>query len=146
VFSWTIVWTLVATTLQIALGLFLAVLVNDHRVKFKKTIRTILILPWAVPAFVSILIFAAMFNNEYGTINRDIIIRLFGVDGIPWLISALFLRFLLIMIHTLLGYPFLFAGCSRVLQRSSMDRYEGAGVGGASKLHPFRKKRLPHIL
>src|SRR5690606_23283568 len=52
VFTWTIVWTVVATTLQIVLGFFLALLVNDKRVKFKRTIRTVLILPWAVPAFV----------------------------------------------------------------------------------------------
>src|SRR5699024_5982137 len=58
VFTWTIVWTVVATTLQIALGLFLSLIVNDPRIKFKKLIRTILILPWAVPAFVTILIFS----------------------------------------------------------------------------------------
>src|SRR5699024_2762617 len=146
VFSWTIVWTLVATTLQIALGLFLAVLVNDHRVKFKKTIRTILILPWAVPAFVSILIFVAMFNNEFGTINRDIIIPLFGGDGIPCLTNPLFTKFLLIMIQTWLGYPFLFALFSGVLQSISKEWYEAAEVDGASKLQKFRKITLPHIL
>ena len=146
VFSWTIVWTLVATTLQIALGLFLAILVNDSRVKFKKTIRTILILPWAVPAFVSILIFAAMFNNEFGTINRDIIIPLFGGDGIPWLTDPVFTKFLLIMIQTWLGYPFLFALFSGVLQSISKEWYEAAEVDGASKLQKFRKITLPHVL
>src|SRR5690625_1894729 len=63
---WTIAWTFIATSFQIVLGLFLAVLVNDKRIKFKRTIRTVLILPWAVPAFVSILIFAALFNPTFG--------------------------------------------------------------------------------
>lgn len=83
VFTWTIVWTIVATSFQIVVGLILAVLVNDKRIKFKKTIRTILILPWAVPGFVSILIFAAMFNDEFGAINQDIIIPLIGGEGLP---------------------------------------------------------------
>ncbi|MDI1800875.1 sugar ABC transporter permease, partial [Staphylococcus aureus] len=53
VITWTLVWTLVATTLQIALGLFLAIIVNHPVVKGKKFIRTVLILPWAVPSFVT---------------------------------------------------------------------------------------------
>src|SRR5690625_1152280 len=107
VFSWTIVWTLVATTLQIALGLFLAVLVNDKPVKFKKLIRTMLILPWAVPGFVSILIFSAMFNDEFGAINRDIIIPLFGGSGIPWLTDPFYTKIALIFIKTLLAFLFM---------------------------------------
>src|SRR5690625_2000715 len=73
VLSWTIVWTFTATTLQIGLGIFLAVIMNQRGIKFKRIIRTIFILPWAVPAFVSILVFAGMFNETFGTINRDIL-------------------------------------------------------------------------
>src|SRR5690625_6778301 len=73
VFTWTIVWTIVATSLQIALGFFLALLVNDKRIKFKRMIRTVLILHWAVPAFVTILIFFALFNFIFGAIIRDIL-------------------------------------------------------------------------
>ncbi|GAE92226.1 maltose/maltodextrin ABC transporter [Gracilibacillus boraciitolerans JCM 21714] len=109
VFTWTIIWTLVATSFQIVVGLLLAVLVNDKRVKFKKTIRTILILPWAVPGFVSILIFAAMFNDQFGAINRDIIIPLIGGEGLPWLTDPFYTKIVLIMIQTWLGYPFVFA-------------------------------------
>ena len=79
VITWTLVWTLVATTLQIALGLFLAIIVNHPVVKGKKFIRTVLILPWAVPSFVTILIFVALFNDEFGAINNDILQPLLGV-------------------------------------------------------------------
>ncbi|GAE32923.1 carbohydrate ABC transporter permease [Alkalihalobacillus hemicellulosilyticus] len=145
VFSWTIIWTLVATSLQIALGLFLAVLVNDARIKFKKTIRTILILPWAVPGFVSILIFAAMFNDQFGAINRDIMEPLFGVS-LPWLTDPFYTRIVLIMIQTWLGYPFIFALFSGVLQSISKDWYEAAEVDGASRWQKFRNITLPHVL
>ncbi|MDN8974947.1 sugar ABC transporter permease, partial [Staphylococcus aureus] len=60
--TWTLVWTLVSTTLQIALGLFLAIIVNHTVVKGKKFIRTVLILHLAVPYFLTILIFVALFN------------------------------------------------------------------------------------
>lgn len=146
VFAWTIVWTIVATTLQIALGLFLAILVNDSRIKFKKLIRTVLILPWAVPAFVTILIFAAMFNDDFGSINRDIIIPLLGGDGFPWLSDPLYARIAIIMIQTWLGFPFIFALFTGVLQSISKDWYEAADVDGGSRFQKFRYITFPHIM
>lgn len=66
---WTVVWTLVSTTVQVILGLFLAVILNQKKLKFKKFFRTILILPWAVPSFVSIIVFSGLFDNNFGTVN-----------------------------------------------------------------------------
>lgn len=146
VLAWTIVWTVVATTLQIAVGLFLALIVNDSRIKFKKLIRTILILPWAVPAFVTILIFAAMFNDDFGAINKDVIIPLFGGDGIPWLTDPLYSRIALIMIQTWLGFPFLFALFTGVLQSISRSWYEAADVDGGTRFQKFRYITFPHIM
>lgn len=146
VFSWTIIWTIVATTLQIVVGLGLALLVNDSRIKFKKLIRTILILPWAVPAFVTILIFAAMFNDEFGAINRDIIIPLMGGEGIPWLSDPLYSRIAIIAIQTWLGFPFIFALFTGVLQSISKDWYEAADVDGGSRFQKFKGITLPHVL
>jgi arabinogalactan oligomer / maltooligosaccharide transport system permease protein len=144
VFAWTVVWTVVATTLQIALGLFLAVLVNDPRIKFKKFIRTVLILPWAVPSFVTILIFAAMFNDKFGTINRDILSQ-FGLM-IPWLTDPFWTKVALIMIQTWLGFPFVFALFTGVLQSISKDWYEAAEVDGGTRWQKFRYITLPHVL
>ncbi|PPA72357.1 carbohydrate ABC transporter permease [Jeotgalibacillus proteolyticus] len=144
VFTWTIVWTLVATTLQISLGLFLALLVNDPRIKFKRLIRTILILPWAVPAFVTILVFAAMFNDRFGAINTDIL-ALFNLS-IPWLQDPFYTRIALIMIQTWLGFPFVFALFTGILQSISKDWYEAAEVDGASRFQKFRNITLPHVL
>lgn len=146
VFVWTIVWTVVATTLQIALGFFLAVLVNDERVRFKKLIRTILILPWAVPAFVTILVFAAMFNDDFGAINRDIIIPLFGGEGISWLSDPPYSRIAIIMIQTWLGFPFIFALFTGILQSISKDWYEAADMDGASRIQKFKSITFPHVM
>lgn len=145
VLSWTLVWTFIATTFQISLGILLAVIMNQPDIKFKKIIRTIFILPWAVPAFVSILVFAGMFNETFGTINRDIL-AFFGIEGLPWMTNALYTRIALIMIQTWLGFPFIFAMTTGVLQSIPNELYEAAEVDGASVFQKFRTITLPLIL
>ena len=144
VLTWTIVWTVVATTLQILLGFSLAILVNDERIKFKRTIRTILILPWAVPSFVSILIFSALFNPTFGAINRDILSQLNIM--IPWLSDPFWAKVALIMIQTWLGFPFVFALFTGVLQSVPRDMYEAADVDGGSRWQKLRFITVPHVL
>src|SRR5690625_284245 len=144
VLTWTIVWTIVATSLQILLGFFLALFVNDKRIKFKRTIRTVLILPWAVPAFVTILIFSALFNPTFGAINRDILSQINVM--IPWLSDPFWAKIALIMIQTWLGFPFVFALFTGVLQSVPQDMYEAADVDGGSRLQKLRHITLPHVL
>lgn len=145
VLSWTLTWTFVATTLQIALAMFLAVLTNDKRIKFKKIIRTVLILPWAVPGFVSIIIFSALFNDNFGAINNGIIQPLFNTS-IPWMTNVLWTRTALILIQIWLGFPYVYALFSGVLQGISDDWYEAAEMDGATPLQKFKNITLPHLL
>lgn len=145
VLTWTIVWTLVATTLQIALALLLAIIVNHPLIRFKKLIRTVLILPWAVPSFVTILIFAAIFNDDFGSINNDILQPLFGIAP-AWLNDPFWAKVALILIQVWLGFPFVFALFTGVLQSISSDWYEAADMDGASSWQKFRNITFPHIL
>jgi len=145
VLSWTLIWTFMATTLSIVLAMFLAVMTNDKRLKFKKLIRTLLILPWAVPAFVTIIIFSALFNDNFGAINADIIQPLFGVT-IPWLTNATWTKVALIMIQTWLGFPFIYALFTGVLQGISSDWYEAADMDGATRWQKFRHITFPHLM
>jgi arabinogalactan oligomer / maltooligosaccharide transport system permease protein len=145
VLSWTLVWTFVATTFQVALGIFLAIIVNQKDLKGKAIIRTVFILPWAVPAFVSILVFAGMFNESFGAINRDIL-GFLGIEGLPWMTEPLFTRIALILIQTWLGFPFIFAMTTGVLQSISQDLYEAATVDGASNIQKFKNITLPLVL
>ena len=137
VFTWTLTWTFVATTLQIALAMFLAIIVNDPRVKFKKFIRTILILPWAVPGFVSIIVFSALFNDNFGAINTTIIQPLFNTS-IPWMSSVMWTRIAIISIQVWLGFPYVYALFTGVLQSISRDWYEAAEMDGASRWQSFK--------
>ncbi|PTJ62884.1 sugar ABC transporter permease [Mammaliicoccus sciuri] len=145
VLTWTIVWTLVATTLQIALALLLAIIVNHPLIRFKKLIRTVLILPCAVPSFVTILIFAAIFNDDFGSINNAILQPLFGIAP-AWLNDPFWAKVALILIQVWLGFPFVFALFTGVLQSISSDWYEAADMDGASSWQKFRNITFPHIL
>jgi arabinogalactan oligomer/maltooligosaccharide transport system permease protein len=145
VFSWTVVWTFSSTTLQIAIGVFLAVLMNQKDLKFKRFFRTIFILPWAIPAFVSILVFAGMFNVSFGAVNLHILAPL-GIDPIPWMTEAFWTKLALIFIQSWLGFPFIFAMVTGVLQSIPEELYEAATVDGASLWQKFRSITLPMVL
>lgn len=144
VLSWTIIWTLLATTLQVSIGIFLAVLVNQKDLKFKKLIRTILVLPWAVPGFVTILIFAGLFNDSFGVINTGLL-SFFGIESIPWLTNPFWSRVALIGIQGWLGFPYVFIVTTGVLQSIPDDLYEAAIIDGASAIQKFKTITLPLI-
>ncbi|MBF6977581.1 sugar ABC transporter permease [Aerococcaceae bacterium zg-BR22] len=145
VLGWTIVWTLVASTLQVSIGIILAVIVHQKELKFKRFIRTILILPWAVPGFVTIMVFAGMFNDSFGVINTGLL-RVLGVSPIPWLTNANWTRIALLIIQSWLGFPYIFTITSGTLQSIPYDLYEAATIDGASSFEKFRKITLPMLL
>ncbi|THE12409.1 sugar ABC transporter permease [Bacillus timonensis] len=145
VLAWTVIWTLVASTLQVALGIFLAILVNQKEIRFKKFFRTILVLPWAVPGFVTILIFAGLFNDSFGAINNDIL-AFFGIDPIPWLTDAGWTKVALIVMQGWLGFPYIFIVTTGVLQSIPEDLYEAATIDGASIFAKFKNITMPMIL
>ncbi|CAA3851234.1 Maltose/maltodextrin ABC transporter, permease protein MalF [Staphylococcus aureus] len=123
----------------------MAIIVNHPVVKGKKFIRTVLILPWAVPSFVTILIFVALFNDEFGAINNDILQPLLGVAP-AWLSDPFWSKVALIGIQVWLGFPFVFALFTGVLQSISSDWYEAADMDGASSWQKFRNITFPHVI
>ena len=145
VLGWTVIWTLIASTLQVSIGIFLAVLVHQKELRFKKFFRTILILPWAVPGFVTILVFSGMFNDSFGAINNTIL-NFFQISPIPWLTSANWTRLALLLIQGWLGFPYIFIVTTGTLQSIPDDLYEAATIDGASAMQKFRRITLPLLL
>lgn len=145
VMQWSVVWTLLATTLQCTVGVLLAIMVNQKDLRFKSMIRTIFILPWAVPGFVTILVFAGMFNDTFGVINNGIL-SFFGISPRAWLTDPFWTKTALIMMQTWLGFPFIFAMTTGVLQAIPDDLYEAAIIDGASAWNRLRTITLPLVL
>ncbi|WP_350252707.1 arabinogalactan oligomer ABC transporter permease GanP [Bacillus halotolerans] len=144
VLAWTVVWTLCASTLQVSLGIWLAIIVNQKDIRFKRFFRTILILPWAVPGFVTILIFAGLFNDSFGAMNHDILAFL-GIDPLPWMTDANWSRLALILMQGWLGFPYIFLVSTGVLQSIPEDLYEAATIDGASIFSKLRYITLPMV-
>ncbi len=145
VLQWTVVWTVVATTLQCTVGVLLAILVNQKDLYGKAIVRTIFILPWAVPGFVTILVFSGMFNDSFGVINNTIL-PFFGIEPKAWLTDPFWTKTALIMIQIWCGFPFVFAMTTGVLQAIPDDLYEAATMDGASSFTKLKTITLPLVL
>lgn len=145
VLGWTIVWTVVASTLQVGVGILLAVVVNQKDLKFKKFIRTMFVLPWAVPGFVTILVFAGLFNDSFGAINTSIL-SFFGISSIPWMTDATWSRVALLSMQGWLGFPYIFIVATGILQSIPEDLYEAAKIDGATIFQKFKMITLPLLL
>lgn len=151
VFSWTIIWTLCATTLQIALGVLTAVVCHQKFIRCKRIFGIIFLLPWAVPAFITILTFSNMFNDSIGAINTQIIpllnnIPFVNIGAIAWKTNPFWTKTAIIMIQGWLGFPYIYVMTTSILQSISDDLYEAAEIDGASSIQKFRRITLPTIL
>lgn len=148
---WTLIWTFGATTLQIVLGVVAAVVLHQKHVKGKAFFRILFLLPWAVPAFISIMGFSNMFNDSIGAINAQVIplinhLPFIDIPAISWKTDAAWTKTALIMIQGWLGFPYIFVMVTGVLQSISDDLYEAANLDGATALQQFRNITLPMIL
>ncbi|HOP94379.1 MAG TPA: maltose ABC transporter permease MalF [Dictyoglomaceae bacterium] len=144
VFSWTFIWAAVTTLLNFAVGLLLALLMNDKNLKFKGIYRTLLIIPWAIPAFISLLVWVGLLNTEVGVVNR-ILSSIIGVK-IPWFLDTTWARVALFLVNLWLGYPYAMTVCLGALQSIPEELYEAAKVDGASNFHQFKSITLPLLL
>lgn len=152
VFSWTVIWTLSATTLQIALGIFTAMVINQPFIKFKRVFGVILLLPWAVPAFITILTFSNMFNPSAGAINTQVIpflnsiLPFLKIPALSWKTDPFWTKVALIGIQGWLGYPYIYVLTTSILQSIPNEWYEAASIDGANTIQKFNSITFPHIL
>ena len=143
ILAWTVIWTLTATTLAITIGFGLALLANNPRIKGKGILRIIYLLPWAVPAFITIMFFSIMFSNT-GALTQ-IVESVFGVV-IDFKNDTFWSRFILVMMQGWLGSSYVFLLSTGVLQAIPDDLYEAADIDGANTWQKTRRITLPMVL
>jgi arabinogalactan oligomer/maltooligosaccharide transport system permease protein len=139
---WTFTFAAASVFLTFALGLALAILLNDKRIRGLKWYRAIIILPYAFPAFLSAFVWRAMFNEKYGFINQVVL----GGAEIPWLTDEWLARGAVIMLNLWLGFPYMFLISTGALQAIPEELSESARVDGASPWQQFRLIKLPLLL
>lgn len=152
VLIWTFIWTLAASTLQIVIGIATAIIANQKFIKFKRIFGVIFLLPWAVPAFITIMSFSNFFNDSIGAMNVQVlpffekILPFLDFGIVPWKTDPTWTKVAVIMVQGWLGFPYIYILVSGILQSIPQDLYEAAVVDGATAMQKFWKITLPMIM
>jgi len=176
VFLWTVIWAIFSTVTCFFGGFFQAVIINSERVPLKKFWRTLLILPWAVPAIISQMVFANFFNENgvvnaflqkigvykilenWGMLGRGIeeflagsLPKLFylGNENIQWFTNPhnpWFVRIVLIIVNIWLGFPYFMALMTGIMVGIDKTLYEAADIDGANKSQKFKLITFPLVM
>lgn len=144
IFIWTFVFAGLSVVFTFAVGLTLAVILQWPHLRFKAVYRILLILPYAVPAFISILVFRGLFNQNFGEINL-ILEALFGWRP-NWFTDGNLARTMILIVNTWLGYPYMMLLAMGFLQAVPEDHKKAAALEGASALRVFFTITLPQII
>jgi maltose/maltodextrin transport system permease protein len=144
IFVWTVVFAALTVLFATALGMLLAVILNWDALRFKGFYRILLFLPYAVPGFISILVFRGLFNQNAGEINL-ILNAVFGVKP-AWFSDPLLAKSMLLIVNTWLGFPYMMVVCMGLIKAIPSDLYEASAVAGAGPVTNFWSITLPLIL
>lgn len=139
VLVWNFVFAFMSVLTTFIVGLALALVLN-RKLRGQRAYRSILILPYAIPAFLSILVWSALLNDNYGAINTYLNIN------IPWLTDGTWAKVSILIVNLWLGMPYMFLVCTGALQSIPADLTEAASVDGARPMQSFRKVTLPLLL
>lgn len=139
---WTFAFALISVASTFFLGLFLAITFNDMRMRGRKGYRVLMILPYAIPSFLSALVWAGMMNKSFGFINQVLL----GGAEVPWLTDPTLAKVSIIIVNLWLGFPYMFLVCTGALQSIPEELQEAATVDGAKPWAIFRLIKLPLLL
>jgi arabinogalactan oligomer/maltooligosaccharide transport system permease protein len=140
VFVWTFVFATLTVLFSFAVGLFLAIALDKPGMRFQKLYRTLLIMPYAIPGFLSLLVWQGLLNDDFGVVNR-----VFHTN-IPWLFDPTWAKVSVIMVSIWLTFPYFFLISMGALQSIPAELTEAARVDGGGGWQVFRKVTLPLLL
>lgn len=142
IITWNFAYALLSVFFSFSLGLFIALLFDN--LPGKKIIRTLLIIPYPIPALVSILIWRNLLNPDFGALVR--LQEALGGTDPGWLTNPMATRTAIILINMWLSYPYFYIVSSGALQAIPTDMLDAAAVDGANIWQRFRHITLPLLL
>ncbi|MGL6278280.1 MAG: ABC transporter permease subunit [Gaiella sp.] len=142
VFLWTVVFATCAVFLSFAIGLFLAIVLDKPGMRFRRTYRSLLVIPYAIPGFLMLLVWAGLLNDDFGVVNKI----LPGPLEQPWLFDPFWAKVSIIMVTTWLTVPYFMLVSMGALQSIPSELTEAARVDGAGRLQVFRRVTLPLLM
>jgi maltose/maltodextrin transport system permease protein len=143
IFIWTVIFSAVSALGAFAIGMVLAVVLEWKEMRFRQAYRTLLILPYAVPAVLSILIFKGLFNQEFGAVNQLLHI-IFGLAP-QWETNPWGARAMVLLVNLWLGYPYMMLICTGMLQSIPSSIYEASAIEGSNPITDFFQITLPLV-
>lgn len=138
--GWTFFFAIATTFLNFAMGLLLALVLNERRMKGQKIYRLLLIIPYGLPGILTTLVWKGMLNTDFGLINQ-----ILGAP-VPWLTDPWLAKLSILLVNLWMGFPYFFLVCSGALTAIPADLKEAAFVDGASGTYAFRTVVLPLLL
>ena len=136
----TFAFAILTTFLNFALGLILALVLAERRMRGKNVYRILLIIPFMLPSVLMTLIWKGMLNTDFGLVNQVLTAQ------VPWLSDPTLAKFSILMVNLWMGFPYFFLVCSGALTAVPEDLKEAAYVDGASGRYAFRTVVLPLLL
>jgi len=148
VFTWNMVFAFLSVVMTFALGLMLALSLHHQRMKGVRFYRSIYIIPYAIPAFLSILVWRGLFNASFGTVNELLspLYDLLGLDPIRWLSDPFWAKVTILIVNLWLGFPYMFLLATGALQSIPDDVLEAARTDGATGRRVFRSITFPLLM
>ncbi|WP_374454219.1 ABC transporter permease subunit [Nocardioides sp.] len=140
IFAWTFVFATISVVGTFLLGLLFAITLNDTRVRGQKVYRALLILPYAIPGFISLLLWSSFYNRDFGLIND-----LTGLD-VNWFGGATTAKIAVLITNLWMGFPYMFLVATGALQAIPEDLKEAATLDGAGGFAGFRRITFPLLL
>ena len=136
----TLIWTITNVFFHFTIGLSLALLLN-RRFRGRAVYRTLLLIPWAVPTYISAFSWRWLFNSKYGFFN--LALKQLGLEPIPWLSHQVWAMVSVIATNIWLGFPFMMVVLLGGLQSIPKQMYEASEVDGCGRIRQFWTITLP---
>jgi arabinogalactan oligomer/maltooligosaccharide transport system permease protein len=150
VFAWTFVFAASVVLLSFAVGLFLAITLDKQGLRFQKLYRSALVIPWAIPGFLALLVWAGLLNDDFGVVNNNILHHhigwLQGGNVISWIPYITWPRIAVVMVSVWLTVPYFFLVSLGALQSIPEELTEAARVDGGNPRQIFRRVTLPLLM
>lgn len=140
----TVGWTIANVLLHVSIGVALALLLREPWVRMRSMWRALLIVPWAVPNYITALIWKGLFHRQYGAINALVVAV--GGDPVDWFGSWATAFAANLATNTWLGFPFMMVVTLGALQSIPRDLEEAAEVDGADWWFRMRHVTLPLLM
>jgi arabinogalactan oligomer/maltooligosaccharide transport system permease protein len=140
VFIWTFVFAASIVLISFALGLFLAIVLDKPTLRFRRIYQVLLVVPYALPGFLAVLIWGGLLNDDFGVVNNLL------HTNIPWLFDPFWAKVSVIAVSVWLTVPYFLLVSLGSLQSIPAELVEAARVDGGGPWQIFRRVTLPLLL